>query len=114
MNELAESAGTVTAIGMGTVFVCLVLLYGMTHMLGAIVGRAQAPAPKPKPAVPATSDPVETESGTAAPSGPSRETIAAAITLVLARHRASRARSNQPSGVDPWKLAGRVRALRSD
>ena len=111
MNELAGSVGTVTAIGMGTVFVCLMLLYTMTRVLGAIMVRASAPKPAAPTAAPdQSSDEEAAESDQ--PAGPSRELIAAAIMLVLARHRAARAKPLDESGVDPWKLAGRVRALR--
>ncbi len=113
MNELAESVGTVTAIGMGTVFVCLVLLYGMTLLLGSIMSRANAPAKPARSPAAAQDSPETATTETEEPSGPSREAIAAAITLVLARHRASRSRPDD-SRIDAWKLAGRVRALRSD
>ena len=105
-----------TALGMGTVFSCLLILYVLTRLIGRWLPRllgtdeaetgdegvdsateAEAPElPAAEQALPAGDEP-----------------IVAAMTLALARHRLSRLRSSEePRGDDPWKLAGRIRTLR--
>jgi Na+-transporting methylmalonyl-CoA/oxaloacetate decarboxylase gamma subunit len=121
LNDIATTgaAGAVTVIGMGTVFACLVLLYGMTRAIGAWLPRLLAAG---GPAAPAPPEPVETRSeyeGADAPpensaAGPDDLAIVAAATLVLARHRVRRARpaAAEATGVDAWKIAGRIQTLR--
>jgi len=121
VNALDDIAVTgapaiVTALGMGTVFLCLVLLYVFTRVVGALLPRllgsvegaapvesAESTSEAEAAAIPASRQ--ELPAGDAA--------IAAAMTLALARHRFSRLRPvEEPRGADPWKLAGRIRTLR--
>ena len=107
----------VTALGMGTVFLCLVLLYVMTSVVGRWLPRLLGSA---EPAAPTESVEAATEAEAAAlpvarqasPEGD--QAIVAAMSLALARHRLSRMRSvvEEPRGADPWTLAGRIRTLR--
>lgn len=120
MEGLADIATTgapviVTVLGMGTVFVCLTLLYAMTSAIGtlipwamaAVTARARAAA---APVVAAGSDAAETSDGE---TGDDRAALVAALTLVLARHRSARARppATAAAGGDPWKIAGRIRTF---
>ncbi len=122
MNALDDIAITgapaiVTALGMGTVFLCLVLLYLMTRMVGrwlprlleSAEGAASAESVESATEVEAAEIPEAQQVSTAGD-----EAIAAAATLVLARHRLSRMRPvvEEPRGADPWKMAGRIRTLR--
>jgi Na+-transporting methylmalonyl-CoA/oxaloacetate decarboxylase gamma subunit len=114
LNEIATSGapGAVTVIGMGTVFACLVLLYCTTRILGIWVPRllaAAAPA-APEPVEPRS----EAEGAEASAPAPDDAGIAAAATLVLARHRFRRGRpaAVEASSADSWKLDGRIRTLR--
>jgi len=122
LNEVATTGapGIVTAIGMGTVFLCLLLLYVMTRVIGNSLARLTAPAvetPAAGPVEPAESvseyDAV-TVSATPAGSAAPQAALVAAMTLALARHRSSRMRpaAGTSGGVDPWKMAGRIRTLR--
>ena len=122
MEFLSEIAATgspaiMAALGMGTVFLCLTLLYLITRIVGSWVPRLLASAGETPPVEP---DGSTTEDEAAAipaawhASATREEGLAAAMTLVLARHRSSRMRSvvDEPKGADPWKIAGRIRALR--
>ena len=107
----------VTALGMGTVFLCLMLLYLMTRIVGAWLprllgsagGAASVESVESATEVEAAEIPAAQQ---VSPAGD--EAIAAAATLVLARHRLSRMRPvvEEPRGADPWKMAGRIRTLR--
>ena len=118
LNDIATSGAPVivTALGMGTVFLCLILLYSTTRLIGSTLPRLLAAAESRS----AAAEPEATPSAEAAAS-PDKDTaagqdaIVAALTLVLARHRASRVASvaDEPRGVNPWKIAGRIRTLRS-
>jgi sodium pump decarboxylase gamma subunit len=122
MESLHDIANTgapalVTALGMGTVFSCLLILYVMTRIVGRwlprLLGTAEAKAPV---------EDVESAGEAEAPALPvsqqespaGDEAIVAALALALARHRASRMKAvvEEPRGADPWKIAGRLRALR--
>ena len=122
MNALDDIAITgapaiVTALGMGTVFLCLVLLYLMTRIVGrwlprlleSAKGAASAESVESVTEVEEAEIPAAQQVSTAGD-----EAIAAAATLVLARHRLSRMRPvvEEPRGADPWKMAGRIRTLR--
>ena len=119
MDEIAVTGAPaiVTALGMGTVFLCLVLLYVITRLvgtwlprlLGSAEGAASAESVESATEVEAAEVPAAQQSS---PAGD--EAIAAAMTLALARHRLSRMRSvvEEPRGADPWKMAGRIRTLR--
>jgi sodium pump decarboxylase gamma subunit len=120
MNALDEITVTgapaiVTALGMGTVFLCLVLLYVITRLVGRWLPRLLRSAEGA-----ATVESVESEDQAAElpaarqASSAGDEAIVAAMTLALARHRSSRLRSvvEEPRGADPWKIAGRIRTLR--
>ena len=122
MNALDDIAITgapaiVTALGMGTVFLCLMLLYLMTRIVGrwlprlleSAKGAASAESVESATEVEAAEIPAAQQ---VSPAG--NEAIAAAATLVLARHRLSRMRPvvEEPRGADPWKMAGRIRTLR--
>ena len=110
--------GIVTALGMGTVFACLLLLYLTTHLMGRGLPRLIALRGDRKSATalaPASPDEVAgvaEEQGT--PEIPDAA-IAGAITLVLARHRSAGVipATREATGEDPWKIAGRLRLLRS-
>lgn len=111
------SPAIVTALGMGTVFSCLLILYLMTRLvarwLPRLLGTAEAAAAveNTEPA----GEPEAPELPAARQESAARdEAIVAAMTLALARHRLSRVRPvvEEPGGADPWKIAGRVRALR--
>ena len=107
----------VTALGMGTVFSCLVLLYVITRVVGSWLPRLLGSAEE-KPPVESVESATEVEAAEIPAaqqvSTPGDEAIAAAATLVLARHRLSRMRPavEKPGGADAWKLAGRIRTLR--
>jgi Na+-transporting methylmalonyl-CoA/oxaloacetate decarboxylase gamma subunit len=106
-----------TALGMGTVFVCLVLLYLITRIIGSWLPRLLASAEGPasvEPVVSTTEDEAAEIPATRHASATEEEGMVAAMALALARHRASRMRSvvDEPRGVDPWKIAGRIRTLR--
>ena len=121
MESLSEIAATgspaiMAALGMGTVFLCLVLLYVFTRVVGSWLPRLLGSAERA-----AAVESVESETDVEAPAIPAarRElptgdaAIVAAMTLALARHRRSRPGSvEEPRGVDPWKIAGRMRTLR--
>jgi Na+-transporting methylmalonyl-CoA/oxaloacetate decarboxylase gamma subunit len=104
---------------MGTVFLCLMLLYLMTRMLGKYVPRLLASA-LARAAATAGADvsggESEAQPGSAADeeAAPESEGIAAAIAIVLTRHRSSRTRAevDVTRATSPWKMAGRMRALR--
>jgi Na+-transporting methylmalonyl-CoA/oxaloacetate decarboxylase gamma subunit len=105
------------ALGMGTVFLCLTLLYLVTRIIGSWLPRLLASAgetPSVEPDVSTTEDEAETIPAIWHASATREEGLAAAMTLVLARHRSSRMRSvvDEPKGTDPWKIAGRIRTLR--
>ena len=122
LNEITTTGapGIVTAIGMGTVFLCLLLLYVTTRVIGNSLARLTAPAA----AAPSTEAVESAESrseyddlavpATAVGSTAPEEALIAAMTLALARHRSSRMRPavSASGGVDPWKMAGRIRTLR--
>jgi Na+-transporting methylmalonyl-CoA/oxaloacetate decarboxylase gamma subunit len=122
LNEITTTGapGIVTAIGMGTVFLCLLLLYATTRIIGSSLARLLAPAAE-APSIEAV-EPGESVSeyddiavpATTAGSAAAEGALVAAMTLALARHRSSRMRSvaGVASGVDPWKMAGRIRTLR--
>ena len=125
MNALDDIAITgapaiVTALGMGTVFLCLMLLYLMTRIVGKwlprllhLLGSAEAAASTEN--VESATEVEAAEIPAAQQVSPAGdEAIAAAATLVLARHRLSRMRPvvEEPRGADPWKMAGRIRTLR--
>lgn len=118
MNGLSEIAATgapgiMTVVGLGTVFLCLTLLYGCTRLLGILLAPKSAKPPAAAQVASTAAEP-EPEAGASEDSGAGEAALAAAITLVLARHRASVLRSHDedPTG-DPWKMAGRLRMLRS-
>ena len=119
LNEIATtgSPALMTALGMGTVFLCLVLLYLITRVIGSWLPRFLASAggaATVEPVASTTEDEAEAIPATRHASAAQEEGMVAAMTLVLARHRASRIRSavDEPRGVDPWKIAGRIRTLR--
>lgn len=117
-DEIATtgSPGLIAALGMGTVFMCLTLLYVVTRLLGRYLPRllqavssASAEAavtPAANGAEQSASPDEEAASGAA--------NVAAAIAIALTRHRASRAQAEVEvtRGTSPWKMAGRMRALR--
>ena len=121
MNALDDIAVTgapaiVTALGMGTVFLCLALLYLMTRLVGRwlprLLGSAEGAA-SAKSVEPAAEAEAAPNAAAAQESPAGDEAIVAAMTVALTRHRLSRLRSaEEPRGADPWKIAGRVRALR--
>jgi len=119
LNEIAITGapGITTALGMGTVFLCLVLLYLITRVIGSWLPRllaSTAEAASVEPAAPTTEDEAAAIPATQQASAAQEEGMVAAMTLALARHRSSRMRSaaDEPKGVDPWKIAGRIRTLR--
>lgn len=121
MNALDQITVTgapaiVTALGLGTVFLCLVLLYVITRVVGwglpRLLGSAEEDA-----AVESVESSSEAEAAAAPPVREETPTgdaaIVAAMMVALARHRFSRPSSvEEPRGADPWKLAGRIRTLR--
>jgi Na+-transporting methylmalonyl-CoA/oxaloacetate decarboxylase gamma subunit len=119
LNEIATtgSPAIMTALGMGTVFLCLVLLYLITRIIGSWLPRLLASAggaASVEPAVSTSEDEAAEIPATRHASAAQEEGMVAAMALALARHRASRMRSDadEPRGVDPWKIAGRIRTLR--
>ena len=119
LNEIAITGapGITTALGMGTVFLCLVLLYLITRVIGSWLPRllaSAADAASVEPIAPTTEDKAAAIPATRHASAAQEEGVVAAMTLALARHRSSRMRSvaDEPRGVDPWKIAGRIRTLR--
>jgi Na+-transporting methylmalonyl-CoA/oxaloacetate decarboxylase gamma subunit len=106
-----------TALGMGTVFLCLVLLYLITRIIGSWLPRLLGSDGKAAPAEPAA--PTAENEAVAIPatqnaSAAEEEGVVAAMILALVRSRSSRMRSavDESTGVDPWKIAGRIRTLR--
>ena len=119
LNEIAitGSPALMTALGMGTVFLCLVLLYLITRIIGSWLPRLLASAGEAasvEPAVSTSEDEAAEIPATSHAPAAQEEGMVAAMALALARHRASRMRSDadEPRGVDPWKIAGRIRTLR--
>ena len=119
LNEIAITGapGITTALGMGTVFLCLVLLYLITRVIGSWLPRllaSAAEAASVEPVAPTTEGEAAAIPATRHASAAQEEGVVAAMTLALARHRSSRMRSvaDEPRGVDPWKIAGRIRTLR--
>lgn len=122
MNGLEQIAatgapGVVTALGMGTVFLCLALLYLITRLIGIFLPGLLSPAgqgPAAEVCPPPTEDQVAAAPPRPGPAGADEEGVAAAIAIALGRHRSSRARPvvGEMKGDSPWKLAGRLRALR--
>ncbi len=122
MNALDDIAITgapaiVTALGMGTVFVCLMLLYLMTRIVGRWLPRllgTDEGAASDESVESATEDQAAAIPAAQQASSAGDEAMAAAMTLALARYRLSRMRSavEEPRGADPWKIAGRIRTLR--
>jgi Na+-transporting methylmalonyl-CoA/oxaloacetate decarboxylase gamma subunit len=112
---------------MGTVFLCLVLLYLITRIIGASLARLLAPAGGADPALPVSSRTAH-DGAPATETDPTaarreekngeeemgKEGVIAAMTLALVRHRSARMRPvvSEPTGADPWKIAGRIRTLR--
>ena len=120
LNDIATTGAPliVTALGMGTVFFCLILLYVTTRLMGSGLSRLLSPRESKKSAVPPAA--ADGASGSAVPEAPramapAEAGIAAAITLVLARHRAARVAPvvQDSAGADPWKIAGRMGVLRA-
>ena len=120
LNDIATTGAPmiVTALGMGTVFSCLILLYVITRIMGSGLSRLLNPRESKQSAAPAAA--AGEASGSEDPeamgaTAPAEAGIAAAITLVLARHRAARVApvAQEAAGVDPWKIAGRMRVLRA-
>ena len=119
MDEIAVTGAPaiVTALGMGTVFLCLTLLYLMTRIVGSLLPRLLRSA-EAKASARSVESATEVEAAeipaTEQVSAARDEAIVAAATLVLARHRLSRMRPvvEEPRGADPWKMAGRIRTLR--
>jgi Na+-transporting methylmalonyl-CoA/oxaloacetate decarboxylase gamma subunit len=109
-----------TALGMGTVFLCLVLLYLITRVIGSWLPRLLgsdgkvAPAEPVEPAAPTAENEAVAIPATQNASATEEEGVVAAMILALARSRSSRMRSavDESTGVDPWKIAGRIRTLR--
>jgi Na+-transporting methylmalonyl-CoA/oxaloacetate decarboxylase gamma subunit len=129
LTEIASTGapGIVTALGMGTVFLCLVLLYLITRIIGSSLARLLAPAGGADPTLPVSSrteheGAATTETDPAAASreekngeeGMGKEGVIAAMTLALVRHRSARMKPavGEPTGADLWKIAGRIRTLR--
>ncbi len=122
MESLSEIATTgspaiMAALGMGTVFLCLTLLYLITRIIGSWLPRLLASAgetPSVEPDASTTDDGAVAIPATWHGSAIREDGLAAAMTLVLARHRSSPMRSvvDEAKGVDPWKIAGRIRTLR--
>ncbi len=122
MESLSEIAATgspaiMAALGMGTVFLCLTLLYLITRIIGSWLPRLLASAggaASVEPVASTTEDDAAAIPATRQASAAQEEGMVAAMTLALARHRSSRMRSgvDEPRGVDPWKIAGRIRTLR--
>jgi len=120
LNDIATTGAPmiVTALGMGTVFFCLILLYVITRIMGSGLSRLLSPRESKQSAAPAAaageasgSEALEAMGATA----PAEAGIAAAITLVLARHRAARVApvAQEAAAADPWKIAGRMQVLRA-
>ena len=119
MDDIAVTGAPVivTALGMGTVFLCLTLLYLMTRIVGRWLPRllASAEGAASAESVESATEVEAAEIPAAEPVSPAGdEAIVAAATLALARHRLSRMRPvvEEPRGADAWKMAGRIRTLR--
>lgn len=114
LSEIATTGapGIVTAMGMGTVFACLILLYVFTRVMGSAVPRFIAMGEARNRVVTASAD--ASAESTQQPLAAAVDGVAAAITLALVRHRTARVVSapEEPRDADPWKIAGRVHALR--
>ena len=120
LNEIATTGAPaiVTALGMGTVFSCLILLYVITRLLGSALPRLilLRENRKSRSALAAGSEGEAAEAlGSPEPPATAEDTIAAGIALALARHRSARVApaAEEPRGADPWKIAGRMQVLRA-
>ena len=115
-----SSIGMVTALGMGTVFLCLATLYALMIVMGRTFhGMNSSPealaVDEPFETVPDIKpESVSETSSTLSPSPDSG--MVAAIAIALSRHRASRKSAVRvESTVDvenPWKMAARLNGLR--
>ena len=119
LDEIAAtgSPAIVSALGMGTVFLCLTILYLLMLILGITVPRMTglSGAAKATEAITSATEHGPTElSATQEATTSDEEGIATAITIALTRHRSSRLTPavSESRGGSPWKVAGRVRALR--
>ena len=119
LDEIAAtgSPGIVSALGMGTVFSCLTILYLLMRVLGVALPRVTGISGGVTATEAITSSPGKGTTELPAPEEATtsdEEGIAAAITIALARHRSSRLTPaiSESRGGSPWKVAGRVRALR--
>jgi sodium pump decarboxylase gamma subunit len=111
------SPAIVTALGMGTVFLCLALLYLMTRLLAQSISRLLASTrgtPADEAAASTTAHEAEGVPAALDASAPEKEGVAAAIAIALTRHRSSRTRAGteEAKGSSAWKMAGRMRAFR--
>lgn len=117
-DEIATtgSPGIVTALGMGTVFLCLTLLYLMTRLLGRYIPRIlESAGTAPVTETAASAGEAAAEGTPAGDDSVSEDRgIAAAMAIALTRHRSSRMKPEVEGqrAASPWKMAGRIRALR--
>jgi Na+-transporting methylmalonyl-CoA/oxaloacetate decarboxylase gamma subunit len=118
LNEIAATGAPaiMTALGMGTVCLCLALLYAITRIIGSGLPRLVAllEGARPVENVAVATDGAAEVPATRHESANRQQELVAAMTLVLARHRSSRIRPvvDESKGVNPWKIAGRMRMLR--
>lgn len=116
--------GLITVFGMGTVFLCLTVLFFILSVLGGVLGGNEKSEEAGDSCAEASVEffgedsapTTDQRSMLATPdSAPSPE-VAAAITVALKQHRAGRGQIITPpqsaGAINPWKLSGRVRGLR--
>jgi sodium pump decarboxylase gamma subunit len=119
LEEIAKTGAPaiVSALGMGTVFLCLIILYALMQILGKVMPRLAASREK-RASTGRSASSSEYEAAAPSETGEAsraeEDGIAAAIMVALSRYRFSRMRSvvREPSGADQWKMAGRAQALR--
>lgn len=101
------SALIITALGMGIVFVGIVLLWGMMALIVRIFQD------KPEVEELAEGDVEEPAALISAPDDRKRRAAAAAVAVALSMHRASSALVLQPpsAALSPWQSAARTRQM---
>lgn len=97
----------ITGIGMGLVFVMIILLWGLMYLM--VRGAAWLEATRAKKDEEEAGEPVAET--IAAPDGRKARAAAAAVAVALARQRAQVRPQQSAVSVSPWQAAGRAAVL---
>lgn len=109
--------GLVSALGIGTVFMCLVILFLIMILMGRImprlgVSRRVASSPgNARGQTPATAAP-ESDAEMQEPSRQSETAAAVAVALVRHRKRKTSRPVEEETTGNAWKMAGRLNAMK--